>query len=32
MIVTLPSGLYTVEVAGTNSSTGVALIEVYEIP
>ena len=32
MIVTLPSGLYTVEVAGTNGSTGVALIEVYEIP
>jgi hypothetical protein len=31
LLVTLPSGSYTVEVAGTNNSTGVALVEVYEV-
>jgi hypothetical protein len=31
ILVTLPEGNYTVEVAGTNGSTGVALIEVYEV-
>lgn len=31
ILVTLPSGDYTVEVAGTNGSTGVALVEVYEV-
>ncbi len=31
LLVTLPSGLYTVQVAGTNNSTGIALVEVYEV-
>jgi len=32
MLVTLPAGSYTVQVAGANGSTGVALVEVYEVP
>jgi hypothetical protein len=32
MLVTLPAGSYTAQVAGANSSTGVSLIEVYEAP
>ncbi len=31
MLVTLPSGSYTVEVAGTNNTSGIALVEVYEV-
>jgi kumamolisin len=31
MVLTLPVGSYTVEVSGANSSTGVALAEVYEL-
>ena len=31
MLVTLPAGLYTVQVNGANSTSGVALIEVYEM-
>jgi DNA-binding beta-propeller fold protein YncE len=30
MLVSLPAGLYTVEVVGVNNATGVALVEVYE--
>jgi hypothetical protein len=32
VLVTLPAGAYTVQVAGTNNSTGIALVEVYEVP
>lgn len=32
VLVTLPPGLYSVQVSGTASSTGVALVEVYEVP
>jgi len=32
MLVTLPPGNYTAEVSGVGSSTGIALIEVYEFP
>jgi hypothetical protein len=31
ILVTVPSGNYTVQVAGANGSSGVALIEVYEV-
>ncbi len=31
MLVTLPAGLYTVQVSGANTATGIALIEVYEM-
>ena len=31
MIVTVPPGLYTAIVSGQNNTTGVALVEVYEI-
>ncbi|PAW66592.1 MAG: hypothetical protein B9S34_07760 [Opitutia bacterium Tous-C1TDCM] len=31
-VVTLPAGAYTVQVNGANSTTGVALVEVYEVP
>lgn len=31
MLVTLPPGLYTVQVSGANSATGIALIEIYEM-
>ena len=31
MLVTLPPGAYTVQVSGANNTTGVALIEVYEM-
>ncbi|MDO8545551.1 MAG: NHL repeat-containing protein [Opitutaceae bacterium] len=31
LLVTLPAGLYTVQVSGANASTGIALIEVYEM-
>jgi hypothetical protein len=29
---TLPPGAYTAQVSGVNATTGVALVEVYEIP
>jgi hypothetical protein len=32
VLVTLPPGGYTAHVGGLNSSTGVALVEVYEVP
>lgn len=32
LLVTLPPGAYTVEVAGSSGDTGVALVEVYEVP
>jgi hypothetical protein len=32
VLVTLPAGNYTAQVVGTASGTGVALIEVYEVP
>jgi len=31
LIVSLPAGAYTVEVSGVNSTTGIALAEIYEI-
>ncbi len=31
MVVTLPPGGYTAEVAGVNNSTGIALVEIYEL-
>jgi hypothetical protein len=30
LIVTLPAGAYTVEVAGAGNTTGIALVEIYE--
>jgi outer membrane protein assembly factor BamB len=32
ILVTLPPGAYTAQIAGVNNTTGVALIEVYEMP
>lgn len=32
MLVTLPQGNYTAQLSGVNSTTGVGLIEVYEVP
>lgn len=32
LIVTLPPGAYTVQVSGASGDTGVALVEVYEVP
>jgi hypothetical protein len=32
MIVTLPAGQYTAQVSGGNNSTGICLLEVYELP
>jgi hypothetical protein len=32
MLITLPPGLYTAQVSGVGNTTGVALIEVYEVP
>jgi hypothetical protein len=32
MLVTLPPGSYTAQVSGVGDTTGVALIEVYEVP
>ena len=32
MLVTLPPGGYTAQVSGVNNTTGVALVEVYEVP
>lgn len=32
LLVTLPPGSYTAQVSGANNGTGVALVEVYEVP
>ena len=32
LLVTLPPGAYTAQVSGANGGTGVALVEVYEVP
>jgi len=32
ILVTLPPGAYTAEVSGASGDTGVALVEVYEVP
>jgi hypothetical protein len=32
LLVTLPPGSYTAQVSGVNNTTGIALIEVYELP
>jgi uncharacterized repeat protein (TIGR03806 family) len=32
LLLTLPPGAYTIQVAGANNTTGVALVEVYEVP
>jgi uncharacterized repeat protein (TIGR03806 family) len=32
LLVTLPAGAYTIQVSGANNTTGVALVEVYEVP
>ena len=32
LLVTLPSGTYTVEVSGKNDTEGVALLEIYAVP
>ncbi len=32
LLMTLAPGLYTVHVAGANNTTGVALVEIYEVP
>ena len=32
LIVTLPPGSYTAQVSGVNATTGVAIVEVYELP
>jgi len=31
LLVTLPAGVYTVQVVGTNGASGIALVEVYEV-
>jgi hypothetical protein len=31
LLITLAAGSYTVQVAGTNNSTGIALVEIYEM-
>lgn len=32
LLVTLPPGAYTAEVSGSGGDTGIALVEVYEVP
>jgi outer membrane protein assembly factor BamB len=32
LLLTLPPGSYTAQISGVNSTTGVALVEVYEVP
>jgi hypothetical protein len=32
LLITLPPGAYTAQVSGKNGTTGVALVEVYEVP
>jgi len=31
IVATLPPGAYTAQVSGTNNSTGIALVEIYEL-
>jgi hypothetical protein len=32
LLLNLPPGIYSAQVSGANSTTGIALVEVYEIP
>jgi hypothetical protein len=32
IVATLPPGSYTAQVTGANNATGVALVEIYEVP
>jgi len=32
LLVTLDPGVYTVQVSGVNNTTGIALVEIYEVP
>ena len=32
ILITLPPGIYTAQMSGTGGSTGIGLIEVYEVP
>jgi hypothetical protein len=32
LVITLPPGLYSAGIAGASGDTGVALVEVYEVP
>jgi hypothetical protein len=32
LLITLQPGVYTVQVAGVDNTTGVALVEIYEVP
>jgi hypothetical protein len=32
LLITLPPGLYSAGIAGASGDTGVALVEVYEVP
>jgi hypothetical protein len=32
LVVTLPPGNYTAQVTGADNTTGIALVEVYEVP
>ena len=32
ILVTLPPGAYTAQVSGSSGDTGVALVEIYEVP
>ena len=32
VVISLPAGAYTAEVSGVNTTTGIALVEVYEVP
>jgi hypothetical protein len=32
LLVSLPPGSYTAQISGANNGTGVALVEVYEVP
>jgi hypothetical protein len=32
ILVTLPPGQYTAQVSGSSGDTGVALVEIYEVP
>ena len=32
LIITLPAGTYTAQVSGVNNTTGVAIVEVYDLP
>jgi len=32
MVVTLPPGIYTAELSGVNSTSGVGMVEIYQVP